>query len=293
MKKIIKILKTLESFLLYTLFGYSDKIKDDLEKFHPFTLNYLSSRNFTHINNNFFAIYKFSSTKVKNIIYSAKYEHNKSAHKIIGFALAYSFKSILILFQKVCKPQFNYELKFKSQFKSKSNSEFQSNSQPIIEIIITPIPSSKKRIKERGFDHLFFSSKYCYYFLKNFLRNNLNNNDENTNYFYYTNLCENIEIYFCPKILKRKKETIQQSKLNKKDRIKLSKNVFTYNKNKYNINEDQNKKLKFLKNKRRIFLIIDDVITTGSTFNEAIKILNNEFPQDIKIALAFCHQKLN
>lgn len=60
-------------------------------------------------------------------------------------------------------------------------------------------------------------------------------------------------------VLQKQKNTIQQSKLNKKDRIENAKNVYKID-NKEKIN---NKNI----------ILIDDIYTTGSTANECAKIL--------------------
>jgi predicted amidophosphoribosyltransferase len=64
-------------------------------------------------------------------------------------------------------------------------------------------------------------------------------------------------------IIKRVKNTVQQSRLNREDRIKNLNNCFK-------INE------KFLKDiKNKTIIIVDDVVSTGTTINEISKVLKN------------------
>jgi ComF family protein len=61
-------------------------------------------------------------------------------------------------------------------------------------------------------------------------------------------------------LIKRIKDTKPQYKLNRNERLKNLSNAFEINKEKY---------------KGKTLLIIDDICTTGSTFEEMIKALNN------------------
>lgn len=99
--------------------------------------------------------------------------------------------------------------------------------------IIIPVPIHKKRKAQRGYNQ---STLIARKIVKKW--NNLQ-------------LEENV--------LQKQKNTIQQSKLNKKDRIENAKNVYKID-NKEKIN---NKNI----------ILIDDIYTTGSTANECAKIL--------------------
>jgi len=74
-----------------------------------------------------------------------------------------------------------------------------------------------------------------------------------------TLIANNLNLPIKLNILKRKKNIKHQAELNKKQRLKNIKDCFTI----HNTNEIQNKDI----------LLLDDVITTGSTLNEQAKLL--------------------
>lgn len=98
--------------------------------------------------------------------------------------------------------------------------------------IIMPVPISKKRFKERGYNQSLLIAKYIAQNLKIDLENNC---------------------------LYKHKNIIEQSKLNKEDRIENIKGVYSIK------NEEK------IKNKK--ILLVDDIYTTGSTVNECCKML--------------------
>ena len=98
--------------------------------------------------------------------------------------------------------------------------------------IIMPVPISKKRFKERGYNQSLLIAKYIAQNLKIDLENNC---------------------------LYKHKNIIEQSKLNKEDRIENIKGVYSIK------NEEK------IKNKK--ILLVDDIYTTGSTIDACSKIL--------------------
>jgi predicted amidophosphoribosyltransferase len=79
------------------------------------------------------------------------------------------------------------------------------------------------------------------------------------------------------KLLIRKKDTVQQVQTHsKKERIRNIRKAFTVDK----------KHLDTLKDKR--IILVDDVTTTGSTINEAVKVLEKAGFRDIK-AITLAH----
>jgi competence protein ComFC len=118
--------------------------------------------------------------------------------------------------------------------------------------IIIPIPSSKDREIERGFDHVMslFSD------------------------FTTTN---SHSLFPC---LKRKKTTKALNKLNKKERESLLENIFIQH-------DDFN--CSYLKGKE--VLLVDDIITSGTSIKEAASFLEQFEPLSIT-ALSLCHAEL-
>lgn len=107
---------------------------------------------------------------------------------------------------------------------------------------IMPVPISKKRKKERGYNQSELIAR---------------------------EIARNIGIAYNKHSLIKKKNIIEQSKLNKEQRQENIKGVYEL----YN-----NKKLKDKK-----ILLVDDIYTTGSTVNECSKILNQVQPKKIGI----------
>lgn len=114
--------------------------------------------------------------------------------------------------------------------------------------IIVPIPIHNKRRKERGYNQTELIAK---------------------------EIAKNIDGLEYANILEKNKNTVPQSTLNKKDRIKNSVNV-------YNLKNISNTKINYKKHIKNI-LIFDDIYTTGSTANECAKILRKLEPKSIGI----------
>jgi len=108
--------------------------------------------------------------------------------------------------------------------------------------IIIPVPISKGRFKTRGYNQSYLIAK---------------------------EISKHLEIQLINNCLYKTKNIIEQSKLNKEDRIQNIEGVYS------------------LKNERKLenkkILIFDDIFTTGSTVNECSKILYQAKPQKIGI----------
>ncbi len=107
---------------------------------------------------------------------------------------------------------------------------------------IIPVPISKKRLKERGYNQSYLIAK---------------------------EIVSQTNLELVNNCLFKTKNIIEQSKLNKEDRVNNVKGVYAL-KNKQLI---ENKKI----------LIIDDIYTTGSTVNECSKILRQGNPKEIGV----------
>ena len=107
---------------------------------------------------------------------------------------------------------------------------------------IIPVPISKKRQKERGYNQSFLLAK---------------------------EIANNTDLNLINNCLYKTQNIIEQSKLNKEDRLKNIKGVYKL------------KNHQILKNKR--ILLLDDIYTTGSTVNECCKILKEANPGRIDV----------
>lgn len=144
----------------------------------------------------------------------------------------------------------NIILKYKFQEKSylyKTIVNFLLKNGKLFEIIktydtIVAVPISKKRKKTRGY---------------------------NQSYLLAREIANRAGIKIENKCLFKTKNIIEQSKLNKEERIKNIKGVYEL-KNSYRL---ENKKI----------LLIDDIYTTGSTVNECCKVLKKANPKEIDV----------
>ena len=111
---------------------------------------------------------------------------------------------------------------------------------------IIPVPLFKTKLRERGFNQSDFICK---------------------------GINEKLKIKFIPDLIRRIRHTSTQTKLNRDERIKNMKNAFELN-GKYK-EEISGKKL----------ILVDDVVTTGSTVNEVIKVLKDNDCGDILVCI--------
>lgn len=107
---------------------------------------------------------------------------------------------------------------------------------------IVPVPISKNRKKQRGY---------------------------NQSYLIAREIANNVGIKLENKCLFKTMDIIEQSKLNKEERLENIKGVYELK----NIQRLENKKI----------LLFDDVFTTGSTVNECCKMLNIAKPSKISV----------
>lgn len=107
---------------------------------------------------------------------------------------------------------------------------------------IIPVPISKKRLKTRGYNQSLLIAR---------------------------KIANKTNLELLNNCLFKTKNIIEQSKLNKEDRIKNIQGVY----------ELQNKQL--IENKK--ILLIDDIYTTGSTVNECSKMLSQGNPTEIGV----------
>ena len=110
--------------------------------------------------------------------------------------------------------------------------------------IITSVPISKKRLKERGYNQSTIIAK---------------------------SLAKDLGLQYTDNLLFKKMDNIPQSLLKKENREDNVKNVYSFN----------TKRKEKVKNEK--ILIVDDIFTTGSTANECARILKNEKVEKIGI----------
>ncbi len=159
-----------------------------------------------------FPIFDYRHPPVKKAMWMLKYKHKKRISSIFGQAI----------YEKMLE-----ELPELAQFENFENP------------ILIPVPLSKKRLRERGFNQTALIIKEIEKINKN--RKALN---------FETNL----------NILQKIKETEHQARIkDRSERLKNLKGTFIVN-NKYNI-------------KGKNIVLVDDVITTGATLSEAKKVL--------------------
>lgn len=156
--------------------------------------------------------------------------------------LIYAFKYDGIIRKLIIDYKFNDK-----SYLYKTLSSFLLNNEKIFEKIqkydtIIPVPISKKRKKDRGYNQsLLIAKEIALKTEKNILNN----------------------------CLIKTKNIIEQSKLNKEERLKNIQGVYEL------------KSSKMIENKK--ILLIDDIYTTGSTVNECSKILRQGNPSEIGI----------
>lgn len=141
-------------------------------------------------------------------------------------------------------------LKYKFQDKAylyKTFANFLLKNEKFFQIIksydtIVPVPISKKRQKERGYNQSYLLAK---------------------------EIANNTELNIVNNCLYKTRDIIEQSKLNKEERIKNIQDVYEL------------RNYKNLKGKN--IILIDDIFTTGSTSNECCKILRKADLKEIGV----------
>jgi len=154
-----------------------------------------------------FALFSYSDKRTRRLVWEIKYRKHRELGQKIGF----------LFYEKILQE------KLSGRFSSEK-------------IIIAPIPSSRRRLRERGFNQCEF---LCQMILEEEHR-------------------RGAAIFeYIPKLLVKIKETPRQEGLNRAERLKNINGSFA-------INVDVAQKLR-----GRTVFIIDDVITTGKTTSEA------------------------
>jgi competence protein ComFC len=184
-----------------------------------------------------YAVFAYKNDLVSKLIWNIKYKKSKQAVKIASYALFMKIHEIL-------------------------NKKIIGDNQ---KIILLPIPISKRRRRERGFNQ-------CELLIEEI--KNLQNNTKNKQ--------NNFKLEFNSSLLVRDKHVSRQTLKHRRERLKDAKDIFGINIAELEIIKKQNQ----LEN--IIFFIIDDVITTGSTILDAEKVLRNSGAQNI-ILLSVAH----
>ena len=178
-------------------------------------------------------------------------------HECLGDEVEVNFEELLYVFKYegiIRKMLLNYKFQDKS-YLYKTFVNFLLKNKKVFEKIteydiIVPVPISKKRKKERGYNQSLLIAK-----------------EISMQISYETN--NNIKLELVNNCLIKTKNIIEQSKLNKEDRQHNIQGVYTL------------KNGSILTNKS--ILLIDDIYTTGSTVNECCKIINEAKPNKIGV----------
>jgi len=170
-----------------------------------------------------FSIFSYKDEKVWRLVWSIKYKKSKQASTLAGFALHRFIK----IFTQVIPNT--------------------TESNVIIpNIIVIPMPVSKQRRRERGFNQCELLTK------------------EIENLEQQKNLVD-IKIIVINNLLVRKHHTSRQTLKDKSAREKSALDLFDINENIHQKISASNSNFK-----NSTFIIIDDVVTTGSTMKEAV-----------------------
>lgn len=181
---------------------------------------------------NIYALYEYRHPVIKKLLTDAKYRKKFGNLKVFGPYLASSLLDIINEYTEL------------TYYKR---------------ILIIPVPISKKRYKERGFNQAKIIAQSI---IQNIKENNAINN-----------------IYLADNIVKKIKDTTPQASIhNKYQRLKSPKGTFSTNiKNENNINLEN-----------CLCIIIDDISTTGGTINEMRRILIKSGAEKV-IGLTIAH----
>ena len=177
----------------------------------------------THPDKNIMIVFDYNDKLIRQAIWSLKFRKNKRLAKIFG----------QILYDEILENLF--EMKTFSNFK---------------EPILIPIPLSKQRFRERGFNQSELIAKEIY--------------DLNREVFNFENKA----------LIKIKNTSPQSRSKNKKERLENLKGCFTVS----NAHKIRNRNI----------ILIDDVTTTGATLAEAKRVLKKYGAKKI-ISLVVAH----
>jgi predicted amidophosphoribosyltransferase len=172
-------------------------------------------------------LFSYKHPLVKQIIWQIKYKKDDHAIQFGGYAL---WKSIL------------------------NSPEYKT----ILSLIIIPIPTSRQRLHERGYNQ-------CERLAREIIYLNQKKSDSDIP-----------KIIVRADILYRKRHTSRQTMKNKKQRELNNKDIFAVRRDQASLEENTP------------VLVIDDVITTGNTILEAIRVLRISGYKHVK-GLAFAH----
>jgi ComF family protein len=204
-------------FLIIDVISPPDKIYTQIAKISPTQLRELFTTNKT-LENNFEYFFSYKDPTIKKAIWLLKYKKHKDIGKLLGktiFPIIEEKLENLLIFENFTKP------------------------------LLIPIPISKARRKERGFNQ-------CEVVLEEVSKN------LPEDYFEYRN----------DALLKTKETESQARTKNKKERLENLKNCFWANE-------------KIIRG--RNVVIFDDVVTTGATIEEAKRTLERAGAKNIKI----------
>jgi competence protein ComFC len=213
------------SQILFDIVLPPDKKVNQLERFGPNGLfeNIPRAKNFDLETDKIKAIFNYKTPLCRNAIWEIKYHGNKK--------LIRDFSLLL----------YDYLLEELTDLETFANFR-----QPIL----IPIPASKNRIKEKGFNQ-------CILIVRELIKIDKERNGNN-----FISL-ENFLI--------KKNDTIHQAKVsNRKARLKNLINTFSVNEKS---SRGDSLALEGVSLASKSFIIIDDVITTGATMNEAFRAL--------------------
>lgn len=161
------------------------------------------------------SLFAYKNELVSEMIWSLKYRKSKHSAKLGGYALW----TILNKYANVANP-----------------------------IILVPIPISKQRRRERGFNQ-------CELIIDELCR---------------FDSCEKISKSY--KLLTRPKNISRQTLKDRRGRIESANKIFAVNKNILGVLSEQ---LNSIQAKNYLIFVIDDVVTTGSTMREAVHTLRS------------------